>query len=245
MFLGPSPSASLALLHICRPWDRNAFLIAATPACPGTSPSMLSPHPLCFTDVSTEAPCLKCSFAPSNTMPATQPPHVHSPLRPALPSAIRSLLPLHPSLCSSSSQGLYNLTLFSALEPPVPFHLLSDCFSLAPRGTFSITPDPSAASVARFFPAPQLREAACKPQALCPTALQTCVLCQAWEGPGTSSPNLAAIASMHLIFTTDRTFHGELDAHSTGNENFMTVLTRSCRLRQLRKHGRKRTTCEL
>lgn len=62
---------------------------------------------------------------------------------------------------------------------------------------------------------------------------------------GTSPPNPAAIAPVHLIFTTDRTFHGELDAHSTGNENFMTVLTRSCRLHQLRKHGRKRTTCEL
>lgn len=58
-------------------------------------------------------------------------------------------------------------------------------------------------------------------------------------------PNPAAIASVHLIFTTDRTFHGELDAHSTGNENFMTVLTRSHRLQQLGKHGHKRTTCEL
>ena len=58
------------------------------------------------------------------------------------------------------------------------------------------------------------------------------------RGPGASPPNPAATASVHLIFTTDRTFHGELDAHSTGNENFMTVLTRSRRLHQLRKHGR-------
>lgn len=136
----------------------------------------------------------------------------------------------------------------------VPFHLLFDCFSwlLRARSSLFLThhlPLRACFLSSTTAPGGGLETTGFKTQGfpvkVTPTAQPTSVLCQAWEGLGSSLPNPAAIASVHLIFTTDRTFHGELDAHSTGNENFMTVLTRSCRLHQLRKHGCKRTTCEL
>lgn len=205
------------------------------PVCCRHASPVLSPHH--FIDVAKKART-KRLLALSNIMPVNQPPRcpLHaggSPLCGPLPS------------CRSSSSPL-PLLLLTALEPPMPFHLLSDGFPWAPRGTLSIISHPSAASRTCFLSPPpggSHRTLGSRPHCFPARVPQSPASQQAscpGPGPGGAPPRLilpAARAPVHLIFTTDRTFHGELDAHSTGNENFMTVLTRSCRLHQLRKHG--------
>lgn len=153
MFLGPNPT--VALLQVCRPSARNAFLIAVTPVCPWTSPIALTPH--CFIDVSKKAPHIKCLLALSNIMPVNQPACVHSPLRQTFPLQSPCSFPCPLYLLTPAPP--YLALLCSAPELPVPFHLLSDCLLLAPRCTFSIISDPSAALWHVSSPSLQLQEA--------------------------------------------------------------------------------------
>lgn len=159
MLFGPSP---VPLLPTPSP---QAIRQKGFPDCcrrcrPRASP-VLSPHR--FIDVSKKALRTKRLLALSNIMPVNQPPGcpLHAGGSPLCGPLLPATLPPH--LCPALPLPLL---LYSALEPPMPFHLLSDGFPWAPRCTLSIISHPSAASRTCFLsPPPLLQDSAAEPQA--------------------------------------------------------------------------------
>lgn len=147
MSLGPSPwpRPTTALLQAAGQ-QTEALSSSVAPACPRTSPvALLIPFQMLL-----EGTVHKMLLASCNLMPVHQPLPAPSPPRPALSSATLPTSPWPPCLLTPAPASLCPPLLVSAPELPVPFHLLSDCFSLAPRCTFSMIPDPSAASYGMF-----------------------------------------------------------------------------------------------